>query len=84
MPVVHFLNVSDGDCSIIQHVSGRVTMIDVCKAGPVDNYEEGRKKIAAAGETGVIGNFNQREYPVNPNYSHPHRHGPHGRTRDIF
>ena len=32
MGVVHFLNVGPGDCSIIQHASGRVTMIDVCKA----------------------------------------------------
>ena len=32
MGVVHFLNVGPGDCSIIQHASGRVTMVDVCKA----------------------------------------------------
>ena len=32
MGVVHFLNVGPGDCSIIQHASGRVTIIDVCKA----------------------------------------------------
>lgn len=32
MGVLHFLNVGQGDCSIIEHISGRVTVIDVCKA----------------------------------------------------
>jgi len=30
MPTVHFVNVSPGDCSIIQHASGRATIIDIC------------------------------------------------------
>lgn len=30
--IVHFLDVGQGDCSIIRHQSGRVTMIDVCNA----------------------------------------------------
>ncbi len=30
MAEVHFLNVGKGDCSIIRHNSGRVTVIDVC------------------------------------------------------
>ena len=32
MSIVHFLDVGDGDCSIIQHRSGNVSMIDVCNA----------------------------------------------------
>lgn len=32
MGVLHFLDVGQGDCSIIQHASGRTTVIDVCKA----------------------------------------------------
>jgi competence protein ComEC len=32
MGTFHFLDVGHGDCSIIEHASGRVTMIDVCKA----------------------------------------------------
>ncbi|MYA88726.1 MAG: hypothetical protein F4X97_09805 [Boseongicola sp. SB0662_bin_57] len=32
MGVVHFLDVSPGDCSIIEHSSARVTVIDVCMA----------------------------------------------------
>lgn len=30
MPSIHFLNVGHGDCIIVQHGSGRVTMIDIC------------------------------------------------------
>lgn len=30
MPSAHFLNVSPGDCTLIQHLSGRITMIDIC------------------------------------------------------
>lgn len=30
MPAIHFLNVGHGDCIIIEHLSGRVTMIDIC------------------------------------------------------
>ena len=32
MPVIHFLNVLEGDCNIIQHDSKRVTVIDVSNA----------------------------------------------------
>lgn len=28
----HFLNVKDGDCSIIEHISGHVSIIDICNA----------------------------------------------------
>lgn len=30
MAKIHFLNVDEGDCSIIQHDNGKVTMIDIC------------------------------------------------------
>jgi len=36
MPKVHFLNVCEGDCTVIEHNSGHVTVIDVCNAGPED------------------------------------------------
>ena len=35
MGILHFLDVGQGDCSIIEHRSGRTTMIDVCKARTV-------------------------------------------------
>ena len=54
MSVIHFLNVNEGDCNIIQHGSGRVTVIDVCNGN-------------AENET-ILENANhrQKEYPVNP------------------
>ena len=63
---VHFLNVKNGDCSIIQHSSGRVTVIDVCNARPTNVYAEALLKGAAALDPGKLGNFNQKKYPVNP------------------
>ena len=30
MPRIHFLNVGNGDCQIIEHGSSRVTMLDIC------------------------------------------------------
>lgn len=41
MSTIHFLNVLEGDCNIIQHDSGRVTVIDVSNAyDDVDTEEE--------------------------------------------
>ena len=37
MGIFHFLNVGHGDCSIIEHPSGRVTVIDVSKARKENN-----------------------------------------------
>jgi competence protein ComEC len=65
MPVVHFLNVKEGDCSIIEHGSGHVSVIDVCNARkPDDSISAKLEKLAmkAAGS----GNLNQKGYPVNP------------------
>jgi beta-lactamase superfamily II metal-dependent hydrolase len=58
--IVHFLNVKEGDCSVIQHATGRVSVIDVCNARPLGTV--------ALDETiaRLTGNFNQKDYPVNP------------------
>lgn len=45
MPKVHLLNVSPGDCTVIQHASGRVTMMDIC-GGNQRLDEEVRKSVA--------------------------------------
>ena len=67
MATIHFLNVKEGDCSIIQHISDRVTVIDVCNAKPVDSIESRLDMVAAKMFTaGVQGNFQQKKYPVNP------------------
>ena len=36
----HFLNVKDGDCSVIEHGSGHVSVIDVCNARKPDNNRD--------------------------------------------
>jgi len=71
MPTIHFLNVSPGDCSIIQHASGNVSMIDVCDGNLVE--EEGTaaaaktllKSLLGKGGDGS-GNFRMTDYPTNP------------------
>ena len=67
MPTIHFLNVKEGDCSVIEHSSRRVSVIDVCNAKP-SNSAESKSEMARAGlaTRAVQGNFNQKDYPVNP------------------
>lgn len=57
MALIHFLNVKDGDCNIIKHDSGRITVIDVCNASKVINE-------VASFE--LRGNRNQKAHPTNP------------------
>jgi len=59
MGIFHFLNVGLGDCSIIQHPSGHVTVIDV-------NNAESLVRKAIGEMLGVRGDFRQRDHPVNP------------------
>ena len=70
MPTIHFLNVKQGDCSIIEHGSGHVSVIDVCNAKPVESplakLEQLELVLAKASDRGVQGNFQQKKYPVNP------------------
>src|SRR5947209_329004 len=70
MPRVHFLNVNHGDCAIIEHLSGHVTVIDVCAAEkvgePVVHMSMSESLIQYSKSAGVSGNFNRRKYPDNP------------------
>ena len=66
MATIHFLNVKQGDCSVINHNSGHITVIDVCNAKPSDVLTEGLTTKMAQLEIGVSGNFQQKKYPVNP------------------
>lgn len=69
MSVVHFLNVKEGDCSIIKHDSEHISVIDVSNARKEYTEEE---KISAMVKTlfeskeAGSGNFNQKTYPINP------------------
>ena len=66
MATIHFLNVKDGDCSIIEHNVGHKTVIDVCNAKPVGELQEALVAQMAKAERGISGNFQQKKYPVNP------------------
>ena len=67
MATIHFLNVKEGDCSVIQHNSGRVSVIDVCNAKPPESLESYAEMSSAEDATrGVQGNFQQKKHPVNP------------------
>ena len=56
MEVIHFLNVNEGDCILIEHSSHRKTMIDISN----------RRKVINACEGFFSGNHNQKSYPENP------------------
>jgi len=75
MPTIHFLNVLEGDCNIIQHYSGRTTVMDVSNAYNEEDTEE--EKAAKASKereekrnrTNVPSNktdYKQKLYPDNP------------------
>ncbi|HKV73369.1 MAG TPA: hypothetical protein VJN95_02520 [Gemmatimonadales bacterium] len=66
MPTIHFLNVREGDCSIIEHYTDHKTVIDVCNARPTDPITEALSAQMAKFERGISGNFQQKNYPVNP------------------
>ena len=67
MSTVHFLNVNNGDCSIVQHNSGHVTVIDVCNATKLTQITEDSLDIESLRKSfSVKGNFNQKTNPENP------------------
>lgn len=65
MAKILFLNVDEGDCSIIQHDSGLITMIDVC-CGNIEEKEAITEVFSADSVNKVQGNFNMKAYPTNP------------------
>jgi competence protein ComEC len=75
MDTIHFLNVLEGDCNIIQHSSSRSTVIDVSNAyNKEDSPEETAAKTSREREerrnrTGVPSgktDYKQKLYPDNP------------------
>lgn len=65
MATIHFLNVKEGDCSVIEHNSGHITVIDVCNAKTRELLTEAVLARLATAERGITGNFQQKKYPVN-------------------
>ena len=74
MATIHFLNVREGDCSIIEHNSGHTTVIDVCNAKPIESVQDALMATMAKSERGITGNFQQKKFPVNP-ISYMNGHG---------
>lgn len=73
MATIHYLNVKEGDCSVIEHNSGHVTVIDVCNAKPPEPGTEALGAALSKFERGISGNSQQKKYPVNPiTYFHDH------------
>lgn len=75
MSIIHFLNVLEGDCNIIQHDSGRVSVIDVSNAyDAVDTEEEKAVKASLTRAQMKLRtfvpahktNYRQKESPDNP------------------
>src|SRR5437879_3152904 len=71
MAILHFLNVAQGDCALIQHNSGRNSVIDICKG----NYEPPAKSrtveamVEEAFEKAwarTKGDFGMSKQPTNP------------------
>jgi len=68
MPTIHFLNVGRGDCSIIQHGSGRVTVIDICNG---NRNARGYRLLKTIAERPsplgwLTGDYGMRENPTDP------------------
>lgn len=75
MATIHFLNVLEGDCNIIQHDSGRLTVMDVSNAyNDVDtdaekSVKESKERAEMRNRTHVPSNrtnYNQKSNPDNP------------------
>jgi len=57
---LHFLNVKNGDCSIIEHSSGNKTIIDI------SNGKDCNSSSAMSFESAFMGNYQQKKNPDNP------------------
>ncbi len=75
MAKFHFLNVKNGDCSIIEHNSGHVSVIDICNARLPENKSEmsswerltlEQQSALLAEQTGARKNYGQKKHPENP------------------
>ena len=65
MAKIHFLNIDEGDCTIIQHDNGKVTMIDIC-CGNIETKETNAFFSVSEAEGGIKGNYHQKDIPNNP------------------
>ena len=64
MVEIHILNCGEGDCHIIKHNSGHITVIDICN-GNLEKVDESRG-IVALEKMAAKGNFGMCKHPTNP------------------
>ncbi|MBL0690473.1 MAG: hypothetical protein JJV93_00240 [Alphaproteobacteria bacterium] len=62
MSKIYFLNVGNGDSSIIQHYSGRLTMIDINNGKSLKDSIQLSETVTAS----TRGNFGEKKHPINP------------------
>lgn len=66
MPRIHFLNVKQGDCTILEHNSGRTTVFDIC-SGNIERQRSAVPTVLAKSDfTPTPGNFRMCNHPTNP------------------
>lgn len=63
---VHFINVFPGDCTVIKHASGHVSMIDICDGNIATVNKAIFEDRARAGLGGILGNFGMCNKNTNP------------------
>lgn len=72
MAEVHIVNVNPGDCTIIKHASGRVTVMDICGGNKLTTAEKSISSASISLEEGKPqGNFRMCNRTTNPiDYMH--------------
>ena len=66
MTKIHFLNVNEGDCIVLEHDSGRTTVFDIC-AGNIKRQQSTVASVLTKNEvTPYPGNFRMCHFPTNP------------------
>ena len=65
MPKIHFLNVNQGDCIILEHNSGRKTIFDI-SAGNISRKDTRLEALLEREITPAKGNYRMCQHPTNP------------------
>ena len=66
MARIHFLNVKQGDCIVLEHNSGRTTVFDICAGNIARQRSAAPSILATSGITPAPGNFRMCHHPTNP------------------
>ena len=66
MPKIHFLNVNQGDCIILEHNSDRLSIFDI-SAGNIDRVRSSMAGYSALRDVKAgQGNYRMCQHPTNP------------------